>query len=84
MGTSKSGRRYHPHRHGSSAYQTGTANGVIIVDGDAEWLPDSGGCAGVKALLGGAQEVVLHLALLAFRTPTVTTRTGGGRPAAAE
>lgn len=66
----------HPHTHGSSALQTTTANFLIIVeDSSDDWLPDSSGCGMMRnALLNVAQqqqqEVLLHLALLSFATPT--------------
>lgn len=33
--------RYHPHQHGSTTVQVPTANGLIIIEGGPEWMPDS-------------------------------------------
>lgn len=43
--------------HGSSGLQTATAKGVIIVEGDEDFLPEEGGCGPLRqVLLGGGGE----------------------------
>jgi hypothetical protein len=37
--------QYHPHQHGSTALQVGTAHGLIVVEDDNEfWMPPGTGC----------------------------------------
>ncbi|GAB4816408.1 hypothetical protein N2152v2_003454 [Parachlorella kessleri] len=57
---------YHPHKHGSTALQTFTASGLILVEDDPAWLPNENGCAAVRSLLADAPDLLLHLELLTF------------------
>jgi FtsP/CotA-like multicopper oxidase with cupredoxin domain len=66
--------RYHPHAHGSSTLQAGTANGLILVDDDDRWLPDDRGCGPLKAALAAAPAEVLLIDILAFATAAVQTK----------
>ncbi len=59
----------HPHKHGSSAIQTYTANTLLLVEDDPLWLPDSAGCAPLRTALAQAKDVLIHLALFTFATP---------------
>lgn len=60
---------YHPHAHGSTAIQTYSANGLIIVEDDPRWLPEDAGCGPMWNMLTSSEDVLLHLSLLTFKTP---------------
>lgn len=46
---------------GSSAIQTATAKGVVIVEGEGDFLPREGGCGPLRvALLRGTKEWVMQ------------------------
>lgn len=60
----------HPHIHGSTALQTGTAHLAIIVEDDNDlWLPAEAGCADVAAVLAAAPDIILDLQLYFFKKP---------------
>lgn len=53
---------------------------------DPAWLPDASGCQEVRQLLAGADDVVMHIAVLAFKPPVglesdLVTVTPGFAPA---
>jgi FtsP/CotA-like multicopper oxidase with cupredoxin domain len=58
--------QYHPHKHGATYLQSGTAHGLIVVEDDARWLPADGGCAPLAAALAAAPEAALDFEVLPF------------------
>lgn len=58
-----------PHKHGSSALQTFTANGLIIIEDEPKWLPDSQGCGPLRTILSEVKDVLVHLTIFPFETP---------------
>jgi FtsP/CotA-like multicopper oxidase with cupredoxin domain len=58
--------QYHPHKHGATFLQSGTAHGLIVVEDDARWLPADGGCAPLAAALAAAPEAALDFEVLPF------------------
>ncbi len=58
--------QYHPHKHGATFLQSGTAHGLIVVEDDARWLPAEGGCAPLAAALAAAPEAALDFEVLPF------------------
>ncbi|KAF8065746.1 yipf1 [Scenedesmus sp. PABB004] len=58
----------HPHQHGSTSLQVGTAHGLIIVEDDNDfWLPPRTGCANFRTVIEAAQEVLFDMTLFYFR-----------------
>jgi hypothetical protein len=74
----------HPHIHGSTALQTGTAHLAIVVEDDnALWLPHEAGCADVADVLSVAPDTILDLQLYFFRRPNPVNGTYSPRIAQA-
>ncbi|KAL4422772.1 hypothetical protein ABPG75_008969 [Micractinium tetrahymenae] len=67
---------YHPHQHGSTTIQVPTANGLIIIEGGPEWMPDSSGCREIRELKDAAPEQILPFQLLPFRLPEAASPQG--------
>eukprot|EP00884_Botryococcus_braunii_P015521 jgi/Botrbrau1/2652/Bobra.0203s0004.4 len=60
---------YHPHSHGAATLHTMSASGVIIVEDDPDYLPDSQGCKDIRSAFMGENPIterILILALWAF------------------
>ncbi|KAI8477153.1 MAG: hypothetical protein J3K34DRAFT_455469 [Monoraphidium minutum] len=62
---------YHPHQHGSTTLQVGTAHGAIVVEDDHNfWMPPGTGCEAFRAVTEVAADVILDIQLFFFKTPT--------------
>ncbi|CAL8462689.1 g2222 [Coccomyxa elongata] len=61
---------YHPHHHGSTALQSMTSSGVIIIDGDAKHL-DTPSCKNLAAVVPDAPEQVLFIQTMFFNSSSV-------------
>lgn len=66
---------------GSSALQTSTTHGVLLVDDDPFWLPYSrGSCSNVYALLKTAPDTLLDISLLWFQKDALGTLLAAANP----
>ena len=62
---------YHPHQHGSTTLQVGTAHGAIVIDDDdAHWMPPGAtNCSAFTAVTSQAVDRIFDVALFFFKKP---------------
>lgn len=60
---------YHPHVHGSTTSQTYSASGLIVVEDNDKFLPDSAGCGPVRKALKDAPDRIFQIQVMTFAKP---------------